>query len=52
MVMALAVPAVATATQGQGNDVKPKRTQMPGEKFRKRNQLSLDAIAALSHFAH
>jgi len=46
--MALALPVVANATQGQGNDAKPKRTQMPGEKFRKRNQLSLDAIAALS----
>jgi cell wall-associated NlpC family hydrolase len=48
IVMALAVPTVANATQGQGNDVKPKRTQMPGEKFRKRNQLSLDAVTALA----
>ena len=48
MVMALMVPAFASAAQGQGNDAKPKRTQMPGEKFRKRNQLSLDAVTALS----
>jgi cell wall-associated NlpC family hydrolase len=48
MVMALAVPSVADATQGQGHDAKPKRTQMPGEKFRKRNQLSLDAVTALA----
>lgn len=48
MVMALLVPAVASAAQGQGNDAKLKRTLMPGEKFRKRNQLSLDAVAALS----
>jgi len=46
--MALMVPAVASAAQGQGNDTKLKRTQMPGEKFRKRNQLSLDAVTALS----
>lgn len=48
MVMALMVPAVASAAQGQGNDTKLMRTLMPGEKFRKRNQLSLDAVTALS----
>lgn len=46
------MPTGVDASQGQSSDSQAKPTVMPGSKFRQRNQLSLDAVAALNLILH
>ena len=48
LVVMLSLPSGVDAARSQSSDSQAKPVLMPGAKFRQRNQLSLDAVAALS----